>query len=159
MARNARTTDADGGNYAPGVNNEGMRATRPLEDESAPGLLGRLIEDVTGLFRNELALARAETMEAAHTAKAGVGAVATGGAVALLGGIALVAAAVLGLATLMSAWLAALIVGVVLAVVGYAMLKAGKKRLEPSNFTLDRTQESLRRDKETVSSTVSRRGP
>ena len=159
MARNPRTTDPGGGSYAPGVHGEGMRTTRPLEDESAPGLLGRLIEDVTGLFRNELALARAETMEAAHSAKAGVGAVATGGAVALLGGIALVAAAVLGLATLMSAWLAALIVGVVLAVVGYAMLKAGKKRLEPSNFTLDRTQESLRRDKETVSSTVSRRGP
>ena len=159
MARNPRTTDPGGGSYAPAGDGEGMRTTRPLEDESAPGLLGRLIEDVTSLFRNELALARAETMEAAHTAKAGVGAVATGGAVVLLGGIALVAAAVLGLATVMSAWLAALIVGVVLAVIGYAMVKAGKKRLEPSNFRLDRTQESLRRDKETVSSQVSRRKP
>jgi len=136
-----------------------MRRTRPLEDESAPGLLGRLIEDVTSLLRNEMALARAETMEAAQTAKRGVGAVATGGAIALLGGIALVAAAVLGLATVVAAWLAALIVGVVLAVIGYAMLNAGRKRLEPSNFTLDRTQESLRRDKETVTSQISRRKP
>jgi hypothetical protein len=160
MARDARTTGPDTGNYTPGSNNgEGMRTARPLEDESAPGLLGRLIEDVTRLFRNELALARAETMEAAQTAKSGIGAVATGGAVALLGGRALVAAAVLGLATLMVAWLAALIVGVVLAVIGYAMVKAGTKRLEPSNFTFDRTQESLRRDKETVTSTVSRRKP
>jgi len=159
MARDARTTGPGTGNYTPGGNGEGIRTARPLEDESAPGLLGRLIEDVTSLFRNELALARAETMEAAQTAKAGVGAVATGGAVALLGGIALVISAILGLATVMAAWLAALIVGVVLAVIGYAMLSAGKKRLEPSNFTLNRTQESLRRDKETVTSPVSRRKP
>jgi hypothetical protein len=159
MGRDARTTGPGTGNYTPGGNGEGTRTARPLEDESAPGLLSRLIQDVTSLFRNELALARAETMEAAQTAKTGVGAVATGGAVALLGGVALVAAAVLGLATLMVAWLAALIVGVVLAVIGYAMVKAGKKRLEPSNFTLDRTQESLRRDKETVTSTVSRSKP
>ena len=156
MVRNARTTDPGGGNYAVGGDPEGVRTARPLEDESAPSLLGRLIEDVTSLFRNELALARAETMEAAHKAKAGVGAVATGGAILLLGGIALVAAAVLGLATVMVAWLAALIVGVVLAIIGYAMLNTGKKRLEPSNFTLDRTQESLRRDKETVTSQVGR---
>ena len=138
MVRNARTTDPGGGNYAAGGDTEGMRTARPLEDESAPGLLSRLFDDVTRLFRNELALARAETMEAAHRAKAGVGAVATGGAILLLGGIALVAAAVLGLATVMDAWLASLIVGVVLAIIGYAMLNAGKKRLEPSNFTLDR---------------------
>jgi hypothetical protein len=156
-ARTAGTPGPGGGDYAPGRNSEATRPTRPLEDESAPGLLGRLIEDVTSLFRNELALARAETMEAAHKAKAGVGSVATGGAVALLGGIALVAAAVLGLATVMDAWLAALIVGGVLAIVGYAMMNAGKKRLEPSNFTLDRTQESLRRDKETAASHIGRK--
>jgi hypothetical protein len=157
MARDPRTAGTPGpggGDYVSGRNVEGPRSTRPLEDESAPGLLGRLIEDVTGLFRNELALARAETMEAAHTAKAGIGAVATGGAVALLGGMALVAAAVLGLANVMEAWLAALIVGGVLAIVGYAMINAGKKRLEPSNFKLERTQESLRRDKETATSHI-----
>lgn len=159
MARDARTTGPGTGHHAPGGNGETMRTARPLQDESAPGLLGRLIEDVTSLFRNELALARAETMEAAQTAKRGVGAVATGGAVALLGGVALVAAAVLGLATVVDAWLAALIVGAVLAVIGYAMLAAGRKRLEPSNFTLHRTQESLRRDKETVASSVSRNTP
>jgi hypothetical protein len=161
MARDVRATGPatgqHGGQYATLGNSEGVRASRPLEDESAPGLLGRLIEDVTSLFRNELALARAETMEAAHKAKAGVGAVATGGAVALLGGVALVVAAILGLATVMVAWLAALIVGAVLVVVGYAMVSSGKKRLEPSNLTLDRTRESLRRDKETVTEPIRRR--
>lgn len=155
MARDGRTSGPGSGGYAPGDGN-GMRA-RALDDESAPGLLGRLVDDITKLFRNELALARAETMEAAQRAKVGVGAVATGAGVLLLGALALVAAAILGLAEVMEPWLAALLVGVVLAVVGYVMVNSGKKRLEPSNFTLERTQESLRRDKDTVTHTVSGR--
>ncbi len=155
MARDGRTSGPGSGGYVPGDGN-GMRA-RALDDESAPGLLGRLVDDITKLFRNELALARAETMEAAQRAKIGVGAVATGAGVLLLGALALVAAAILGLAEVMEPWLAALLVGVVLAVVGYVMVNSGKKRLEPSNFTLERTQESLRRDKDTVTHTVSGR--
>ena len=153
MARDGRTSGPGSGGYGPG---DGMRA-RALDDESAPGLLGRLVDDITKLFRNELALARAETMEAAQRAKVGVGAVATGAGVLLLGALALVAAAILGLAEVMEPWLAALLVGAVLAVVGYVMVSSGKKRLEPSNFTLERTQESLRRDKDTVTHTVSGR--
>lgn len=147
MARDGRTTGSSGTLPPDGP---GLQAGRAFDDESAPGLLGRLIDDVTRLFRNELALARAETMEAAQRAKGGIGAVAAGGAVLLAGALALVAALILALAEVVEPWLAALIVGVILAVVGYAMLKAGAKRLEPSNFALERTQESLRKDKEAV---------
>jgi hypothetical protein len=154
MARDGRTQGPTG---SAGGDGNGLRAGRGLDDESAPGLLGRLIDDVTQLFRNELALARAETMEAAHRAKGGIGAVATGGAVLLAGALALVAAAILGLAEVVEPWLAALIVGVVLAAIGYAMVNAGRKRLEPSNFTFGRTQESLRKDKDTVTSSMSGR--
>lgn len=151
MARDGRTQGAPG--YT-GTSGNGIRAGRALDDESAPGLLGRLIDDVTQLFRNELALARAETMEAAHRAKSGVGAVATGGAVLLAGVLALVAAAILGLAHVVAPWLAALIVGVVLAAVGYGMVAAGRRQLEPSNFNLERTQASMRRDRDTVANSI-----
>jgi hypothetical protein len=156
MGRDGRTTGPGSGNYGSG-DVDGLRGARALDDESAPGLLGRLVDDITKLFRNELALARAETMEAAQRAKGGIGAVATGAGVLLLGALALVAAVILGLAEVMAPWLAALLVGVVLAVVGYVMVSSGKKRLEPSNFTLERTQESLRRDKDTVTHSVSGR--
>ena len=155
MARDGRTSGSGSGGYVPGDGN-GTRV-RALDDESAPGLLGRLVDDITKLFRNELALARAETMEAAQRAKVGLGAVATGAGVLLLGALALVAAVILGLAEVMEPWLAALLVGAVLAIVGYVMVNAGKKRLEPANFALDRTQESLRRDKDTITNTVSGR--
>jgi hypothetical protein len=124
------------------------------DNDSATGLLGRLIEDVTALLRNEIALARAEIMESGQRAMGGVGAVAIGGGVLLAGGLTLVAALVLGLAEYMEPWLAALIVGAALAAIGYAMLVAGRRRLDPSNLKLDRTKQSLRKDKDTVTQTI-----
>ena len=41
-------------------------------------------------------------------------------------------------------WLAPLIVGVIVSVVGWAILVAGKKKMEPSNLRPERTQRSLR---------------
>ncbi|HET9448240.1 MAG TPA: phage holin family protein, partial [Steroidobacteraceae bacterium] len=53
----------------------------PLEQESTPGLLGRLFGDFTALLRNEIALAKAELAESTTRAKAGLaalmGAIAT----------------------------------------------------------------------------------
>src|SRR5689334_7618311 len=109
------------------------------EEPTAAGLLGRLIEDVTALLRNEIALARAELMESGARALGGVGAVAVGGGVLLAGALTLIAALVLGLARYTEPWLAALIVGAVLAVVGYGMVNAGKRRLDPSSLKLQRT--------------------
>jgi preprotein translocase subunit SecG len=54
------------------------------------------------------------------------------------------------LAQYMEAWLAALIVGAVVAIVGFIMLQSGKKKLDAGSFTPERTQESLRKDKEMV---------
>jgi hypothetical protein len=123
--------------------------------DSPVGLVGRLIDDVSSLFRNEVALARAEFSQAATQAKAGLGSVAIGGAVLLVGVQALVAAAIIGLANVVDWWLAALIVGAVVTIVGAVLLQGGKKKLEPANFRLERTQESLRRDKEAVTTTRS----
>ena len=89
----------------------------PLENESTKGLLGRLFGDLTALFRNEFALARAELASSATRAKAGLvsllGAVST----LLAGSLALVAAAILALAQVMEPWLASLVVGVVITAV------------------------------------------
>ena len=132
-----------------------MASTR-VEEPSAAGLLGRLIQDVTALLRNEIALARAELMESGHRALGGVGAIAIGGGVLLAGGLTLIAALVLGLAEFVEPWLAALIVGAVVSAVGYAVVNAGKRRLKPSGLALPRTQHALREDKQTVTQAMGR---
>jgi phage-related tail protein len=125
-------------------------ARGPSGQDSAANLLSRLVSDVTALFRNELALAKAEFSKAATNAKLGLAGIATAAAVLLAGALSLVAAAILGLAEVLDPWLAALVVGVVLGVTGFVMLQSAKKKLDPSNLTLERTQHSLRRDAEIV---------
>jgi hypothetical protein len=122
----------------------------PSEQESAANLVSRLVNDLTALFRNELALAKAEVSKAATNVKLGLAGLAVAGAVLLAGASALVAAAILALAEVMDPWLAALVVGVALGVVGFVMLQSAKRKLEPSNLTMERTQHSLRRDAEVV---------
>jgi O-antigen ligase len=122
----------------------------PSEQESAANLVSRLVSDLTALFRNELALAKAEFSKAATNVKLGVAGMAVGAAVLLAGALSLVAAAILGLAEVMDPWLAALVVGVALGVIGFVMLQSAKKKFETSALTMERTQHSLRRDAEVV---------
>lgn len=123
------------------------REMPPSSAESTADLLRRLIDDLSTLVRKELALARAEITHSVSEAKIGITGVATGGAVLYTGILALVTAAILALAEVMPAWGAALIVGAVLGIVGYAMLSSGRKKLRPANLKPEQTQESLRKDK------------
>ena len=62
------------------------------------------------------------------------------------GFIVLLMAAVYGLALVVEPWLAALIVGGVVALVGVVLLMKAKKALNPKAMVPDRTINSLRRD-------------
>jgi hypothetical protein len=123
------------------------RTMPPSSAESTADLLHRLIDDLSTLVRKELALAKAEITHSVAEAKTGLSSVAAGGAVLYAGLLALIAAAILGLTEVMPAWGAALIVGAVVAIVGYTMLKSGRQRLRAANFKPEQTQESLRKDK------------
>jgi hypothetical protein len=112
----------------------GASGAHPLTSD-APGdtsvgeLIRTMSEDLSTLVRSEIRLAQAEVGEKAKKAGVGLGAFGGAGAVAFYGLGVLIAAAVLGLATAVPAWLAALIVAVVLfAVAGVAAL-VGKKQL------------------------------
>ena len=122
----------------------------PEHDNSVGGLLRQLTREVPSLFTKELALAKAELNESLRATKAGAASVATGGAVLLAGFIILQISAVYLLSTMMQPWLAALIVGVVVVVIGMSMVSAGKKKFEASSFKPDRTIHSLQKDKEVV---------
>ena len=111
-----------------------VTGARPLRSEDpADKSIGELIrsmsEDLSALVRDEIHLAQAEVSEKAKKAGLGIGAFGGAGVIALYGLGVLIAAAVLGLSYAVPAWVAALIVAVVLfAVAGVAAL-IGKKQL------------------------------
>lgn len=119
-------------------------------NDSVATLLTRLVNDVTGLLRNELTLAKSELGHAATEAKQGAVSMATSGAVMFGGYLALLAAAILGLSNVMSPWLAALIVGVAAMIIGAILWKSGERKVTNTGVRLERTQESLRKDADTV---------
>ena len=115
---------------------------------SMSALLGRLFDDATALVRNEVQLAKAEFLNTTDEMKSRATALAGGAVLLAVGGLVLVAAAVLALAEVVAPWLAALIVGVVLAGIGAIMLSAARKRLASAG--LNRTKASLERDAKVI---------
>jgi hypothetical protein len=109
-------------------------------------LLSRLRDDATALIRNELALAKSEFMQSITTLKLSVSAMAGGAIVLLCGVLTLIAAAVLGLSLVIAPWAAALIIGAVLTLVGYVMMRAAKDKFADPSVQLRETKESLRKD-------------
>ena len=82
--------------------------------------------------------------------------VATGGFVAYLGGLALMAALILAirdLANISLAW-SALIVGAILAIVGYVMLQRGMKELKGAELAPRRTVENIKDDVQSIKEDV-----
>jgi Putative Actinobacterial Holin-X, holin superfamily III len=118
------------------------------QERSIGELFGQLTQDMTLLVRQELLLARTEITEKISRLIANVVSVAAGGVVAYAGALALVAALILGLHELadISPWIAALIVGAVLALAGYFMLQRGLKELKRVELSPRRTVETLKDD-------------
>jgi hypothetical protein len=56
----------------------------------------------------------------------------------------------LGLATVLQPWLAALVIGAAVAVIGIVLVLAGVRSIDPSTLKPARTAESLRRDKDVI---------
>jgi hypothetical protein len=129
----------------------GLRSVETTrERESTPSLLRRLVDDVGTLFAQEINLLKAETTRSITDVKNATISIAVGGAVAFLGLIFLLLAAVYGLSNVVEPWLAALIVGGVVTLIGIIMLATGRHKLEPSAMAPRRTAASLRKDTEMI---------
>jgi hypothetical protein len=121
-----------------------------LERESTMTLLRRLMDELVTLFRQEVSLATAEVTTALTKLFTGALSIAAGGAMLLGGFLVLLASAVLGLALVVEPWLAALIVGAVVSIIGFIMVYAGSKRLDPSLLKPRRSARSLQQDKDVL---------
>jgi hypothetical protein len=127
----------------------GLRSVE-ARDESTPSLLRRLADDVGILFAQELALLKAETTRSVSDLKAATMSIAMGGAVTFMGIFFLLLAAVYGLSNVVEPWLAALIVGGAVTLIGVIMLATGRRKLEPQAIAPRRTAAALRKDTEMI---------
>ena len=121
---------------------------RPKADRSISALLSDLAGETVLLFRQELALLKAELHEKLGRAGQGATALGAGVAIAYSGWLALVAAMILALSLALPAWLAATIVGVVIVGIGGVLLLIGRNRLEADKLMPRRTLRTLREDEE-----------
>jgi hypothetical protein len=133
--------------------------TRPLSE-----LVSGLVSDITGLFRKEIDLAKTEASEKMSHALTGVEAFAAGLVFAIAAVGVLLAALVNGLTAFLVSQvgmtehaadaLSSVIVGIVVALLAWGMIKRGLSTLRGENLKLDRTSSSLRRDAQMIKERV-----
>ena len=128
--------------------------TPPREGRSLIALFSDLWRETSTLVHEEAELAKAEISEKVSQVGTGVAAIAIGGAIIFAGFIVLLLAAVNGLAMMLppdhADWLAPLIVGLAVMVLGFIALAKGRSELKTSNLRPERSMQSLRRDTELV---------
>ena len=102
----------------------------PSSDQPIAELVKQLSEQTSRLARQEVELAKAELITKGKRAGVGAGMFGGAGIFGLYSAGALTAAAVLALATAVTAWLAALIVGAALATIAGALALQGRTKVQ-----------------------------
>ncbi len=123
---------------------------RTAEERSIGELFGELSQDVGLLVRQEAQLAKTEMQQKLSKVTTDLVSLASGGVVALVGGLALTAALILFLIDPigLKPWLAALLVGATMGIVGWVLLQRGLKDLKRTDPTPRRTVDSIKDDLE-----------
>ena len=116
------------------------------DDRSLGELFSELAQETSTLVRQEVNLAKVEMSQKASRAGKQVGVLAAGGAVAYAGLLAILAAVIVLLNNIMPLWASALLVGVVVAVVGYLLVRRALDALKREDFTPRETMETLKED-------------
>jgi drug/metabolite transporter (DMT)-like permease len=129
------------------------------DNRSLGELLSGLVGDISGLFRKEIQLAKAETSEKVGEMMGGVVSLLIGGVLAL-GALGVLLSAIVtliasffinqGMDPSLANSLAAGIVTVVVGIIAWVFISKGLKTLKASNLNLNRTTASLGRDADIV---------
>jgi hypothetical protein len=119
--------------------------------DTDPRSLGDMFADLTRdtrtLIQQEIQLAKTELSQNASRMTASLTLIVAGGLIAYGGLLAIVAAAVFGLIAIgLAAWAAALLGGLVIAGIGYALLRVGLAAFHPRDLTPRQTIETLKED-------------
>ncbi len=153
------TTRSNGYTTETDYNSRGDGFVDPLFYEQAPEpslgqLFGELSHNFSTLVRDELHLAQVEMSEKAKKAGQAAVYVAAGGFVAYAGFLMLLVAAIFGLSYFMWDWLAALIVGGVVTLVGVNVFKRGLDAFKNFSLAPKQTLQTLQEDTEWIKEQV-----
>jgi hypothetical protein len=126
-------------------------------DSSAGELVKQLSEQISRLVRDELKLAGTEMTRKGTRAAVGIGMFGGAGMVALFGLGALLLAGIAGLALVVPAWAAALIVGGALLLTAGLAALAGKRQLASATPPVpEQAVENIKADVETIKESAHR---
>jgi len=118
-------------------------------ERSLGDLFSDLTREIGTLVRQEIALARTEVGQTASKVGRDIGFLAVGGLVLYAGLLALLAAVIIILGTIgLPWWLSALIVGIIVALIGYLLIRRGLDALKKQNFAPQKTIDTLKEDVE-----------
>jgi len=116
-------------------------------ERSLGAVFSDLLTELSALFRTEIRLARAEMSEKVSNMGTGIALTAAGGLVLFAAFLVLLEAAVGGLMTAgLKLWLASLIVGGVVLLIGAIALWFGLSRLDAKQLAPNKTVHQLQRD-------------
>lgn len=117
------------------------------DDRSLGELFAELAKDTSTLVRQEVQLAKTEMSQKAANVGKAVGMLAVGGMVIYAGVLAILAAIIILLGgAIDNYWLSALIVGVVVAIIGYVLVQKGRTTLTNANLAPTETIATLKED-------------
>lgn len=127
----------------------------PPDDESIPALVRRLAEEGSQLAQQQMELVEAEVRSGVTDVKESAGAMAGAAALGIAGvGVLLMSIAFL-LGRAMPLWAATMIVAVATLAGAYVLFAAGKKKLESSSLSVERTKRTLERAPSAISGNTS----
>ena len=116
------------------------------EDKSLGDLFSELASETSNLVKQEVALAQVEITQKATKVGKNVGYLVVGGAIGYAALLAFIAALIIGLANVIPAWAAALIVGVIVAIAAGVMIMSALNALKNMNLTPNQTVETIKED-------------
>lgn len=123
----------------PGINT----LDRTADERRMSAIVADVLDNADKLVEQHLALAMVELERRVEDAKKEVSVVASSLLILYLGALAGVASLILGLSTVTSPWLAALIVSLTFLVLGFAMLQ--RKREQSTTFKNTQSTQSIKR--------------
>jgi hypothetical protein len=125
-------------------------------DKSIGQLARDALADLGAIVSKEMRLGRTEVAEKVDRVASGLSGIATGVAILIPGITVILFAGANALVELggVSPWVSMLIVGVVASLVGYLLLQAGRKNVQPSKLAPTKTLANVQRDAAAVKGTL-----
>ena len=124
------------------------------DTRSIPELVSTLTGDLADLVRKESELVRTEVSEKlSQTAKAGQQ-IGVGGALLMGGFLVLLQALVLALSKVMDPLWASLVVGLVVGLVGFSLIRSAARKITPAGLAPERSARQFQKDAQLVKEQV-----